>query len=62
MLLYEKNHSYTFVENFISMIRLLILTLIFSFISKVSAQETIKVSKEELLQKVTEKTSRSKDG
>ena len=55
MLLYEKNHSYTFVENFISMIRLLILTLIFSFISKVSAQETIKVSKEELLQKVTEK-------
>ena len=47
MLLYEKNHSYTFVKNFISMIRLLILTLTFSFISKVSAQETIKVSKEE---------------
>lgn len=55
MLLYEKNHSYTFVKNFISMIRLLILTLTFSFISKVSAQETIAVSKEELLQKVSEK-------
>ena len=49
MLPYEKNHSYTFVKNFISMIRLLILTLTFSFISKVSAQETITVSKEELL-------------
>ena len=55
MLLYEKNHSYTFVKNFISMIRLLILTLTFSFISIVSAQETMTVSKEELLQKVSEK-------
>lgn len=55
MLPYEKNHSYIFVKNFISMIRLLILTLTFSFISKVSAQETMTVSKEELLQKVSEK-------
>ena len=37
------------------MIRLLIFTITLSLFSKVSAQETIKVSKEELLQKVTEK-------
>jgi outer membrane protein TolC len=37
------------------MIRLLIFTITLSLFSKVSAQETVSVSKEELLQKVTEK-------
>ena len=37
------------------MIRLLIFTITLSLFSKVSAQETVSVSKEELLQKVVEK-------